>query len=73
MESTPLVGHVVPRAVLQQQAALRGADPPAAVSALQDSDDVVRINSMLEVGVTVIGYSRLGPVSGCWSGALEGW
>ena len=50
MQRGPLVGHVVPRAVLKQQAALEGAaPPPAAVSALQDSDDVVRITSMIEV------------------------
>ena len=51
MERAPLAGHVVPRAVLKQQAALADAGPPAPVSPLQDSDDVARINSMIEVGL----------------------
>jgi hypothetical protein len=50
MERAPLAGHVVPRAVLKQRAAAAGAEAPAAaVSALQDSDDVARITSMIEV------------------------
>ena len=45
MELAPLVGHVVPRALVVQQ---EGIDE-LPLSPLQDSDDVQRINSMIEV------------------------
>ena len=46
MELAPLVGHVVPRALAAQQ---QGGVDRLPLSPLQDSDDVQRINSMIEV------------------------
>ena len=50
MELAPLVGHVVPRALVQQQDG--GSGLP--LSPLQDSDDVQRINSMIEVRASLL-------------------